>query len=103
MKPSKLELESLEIREQVLGPDHTHVGFSLTTLGELYRELGRPAEGEAPGRRGLAIAKATQGVTHPETAWSRGELVQTFLVQDKFTEAEEVLNKSHDGDRSGGR
>ena len=70
------------------------MGFSLTTLGELYRELGRPAEGEAPGRRGLAIAKSTQGVTHPETAWSRGELVQTLLVQDKYAEAEEVIDQS---------
>ncbi len=90
----KLELESLEIREKVLGPDHTHVGFSLTTLGEIYRKMGRPAEGEAPGRRGLAIAKASQGITHPETAWSRGVLVRTLLVQDKFAEAEKVLAQS---------
>jgi len=89
-----LELESLEIREKVLGPDHTHVGFSLTTLGEIYRKLGRSTEGEQPGRRGLAIAKATQGVTHPETSWARGNFVRTLLVQEKFIEAEEVLMQS---------
>jgi tetratricopeptide (TPR) repeat protein len=89
-----LELESLEIREKVLGPDHTHVGFSLTTLGEIYRKLGRAAEGEQPGRRGLAICEATQGVSHPETSWSRGNLVRTLLVQDKLTEAEGILTES---------
>jgi len=90
----EMELESLEIREKVLGPDHTHVGYSLSTLGELYRKLGRPAEGEAPGRRALVISKATQGLSHPETAWVRGNLVSTLLAQDKISEAEEVVTRS---------
>ena len=84
------EQESLAIREQVLGPDHLHVALSLSTLGEIYRRLDRPAEGEEPGRRALAISEASLGADHPETVGMRENLAATLLALGKVAEAESL-------------
>jgi len=66
------------------------VALSLCTLGEVYRKLGRPAEGEAPGRRALTLAEAIHGPDHPETVWMRDNLLETLQAQGKLAEADSL-------------
>src|SRR5262249_31506282 len=59
---------SLEIREQVLGPDHPDVANTLTVLASVARERGAYDESLSYSRRALAILERTVGPDHPLVA-----------------------------------
>ena len=60
-------LQSLRIREQVLGPDDPEVAYPLIGLGVLYYNQGKDAEAEPLYQRALHIREQVLGSNHPRT------------------------------------
>ncbi|MGB5055166.1 MAG: FxSxx-COOH system tetratricopeptide repeat protein, partial [Nitrospirales bacterium] len=79
---------ALAIREQALGPTHSHVAMSLNNLGELYRNQGKYAKAEPLFQRALAIVEQALGPTHPHVATSLNNLAGLYHNQGKYAEAE---------------
>ena len=64
----RTEQQSLSIRQQILGPDHTDVASALFGLGLYYRNAGAIPEAEEAYLRALAIREKAQGSDHPDVA-----------------------------------
>jgi tetratricopeptide (TPR) repeat protein len=60
-------LQSLRIREEVLGPDHPQVAYPLNGLASLYSEQGKYTEAEPLHQRALHIREQALGPDHPHT------------------------------------
>jgi tetratricopeptide (TPR) repeat protein/transcriptional regulator with XRE-family HTH domain len=72
---------ALQIREQVLGPDHPETAMSLSDLAGLLREQGDLAAAGPLHERALAVRQATLGADDPETANSHNNL--GWLLRDQ--------------------
>ena len=85
----QLGLRALEIKENILGPDHAEVGMILGTLADLHRFQGRLAEAEPLYQRSLAITEDIFGSDHPLVAnlLSQVALLKQDLGQNSEAEA----------------
>src|SRR5262249_55406927 len=61
---------ALDIRENVLGPDHPDVASSLSILAVLYEAKGDYVKAEPLFRRALEIREKALGPEHPDVASS---------------------------------
>ncbi len=74
-----LFVETLAIRERIVGPEHPKVAFPLLGLGALATEEGRFDEAEAHLLRALAIREASLGPEHPRVAFPLADLAKVAI------------------------
>jgi len=65
VRPERLYLRSLELKEQLFGPQHLEVALTLNNLGLFYKSLGRLAEARGAYTRALGIFQMVYGASHP--------------------------------------
>jgi eukaryotic-like serine/threonine-protein kinase len=63
-----LEIQTLEIRKRVLGPEHPYTLQSMTNLANVYLYEGKFPQAEALYTQALEIQKRVVGPEHPDTA-----------------------------------
>ena len=85
--------QSLQIMEQVFGPDHPDVANSLIGLAVLYSEQGKYAEAEPLYQRALRIQEQTLGPDHPDVAYPLLNLASLYKEQGKYAEAEPLYQR----------
>lgn len=76
------------------GPDHPDVGVVLSTLANLYRELGRYAEAEPLYWRALAIDERALGPDHPNVGTRLNNLANLYQDQGRYGEAEPLFKRA---------
>ena len=90
-----LFLRALQIREQLLGPEHLDVAASLNGLADLQREQGKPTEAEPRFQRALRIREEHLGPHHILVAISLANLANLYRDQGKHSEAEALYQRAH--------
>jgi len=83
-----LQLRVLQIREQILGPNHPEVASSLHYLATFNWVQGKYAEAEVLYLRTLQIREQILGPHHLEVAGSLNNLAILYLDQGRYTETE---------------
>ncbi|WP_198954263.1 CHAT domain-containing tetratricopeptide repeat protein [Moorena bouillonii] len=89
----------LEIRQQVLGPDHPDVAANLNYLGVLYSSQGRYQEAESLFQQALQLRKRWLGEEHPDVAESLNYLGVLYSSQGRYQEAEPLYQQALDLDK----
>ncbi len=79
--------QALEIREQILGPEHPDVATSLSNLASLCWDQSRYTEAEPLFLRALSIREQALGRDHPDVATSLHALALLYKAQDRYTQA----------------
>ncbi|MBX7079387.1 MAG: serine/threonine-protein kinase [Nannocystaceae bacterium] len=80
-------LQGLQLRERVLGSDHSDVAISLANLASVYESLGRLEEARTAYRRALAIDEAQFGERHPRVGALYNNMSQLLLELGAVEEA----------------
>lgn len=70
----RLHTESLEMKEELLGPQHPSVAISLSGIADFYVATGRRPLAIASAERALAILTESFGAEHPQTQYIRDQL-----------------------------
>jgi tetratricopeptide (TPR) repeat protein len=65
VRPERLYLRSLELKEQLFGPQHLEIALTLNNLGLYYKSLGRLVEARGAYTRALGIFQMIYGASHP--------------------------------------
>ncbi|GKZ26792.1 hypothetical protein AbraCBS73388_003177 [Aspergillus brasiliensis] len=86
----ELEIQVLELRKQVLGPEHPSTLTSKANLASTYRNQGRWKEAEELEVQVLELHKHMLGPEHPDTLTSKANLASTYRNQGRWKEAEEL-------------
>ncbi|WP_413164994.1 tetratricopeptide repeat protein [Capilliphycus salinus ALCB114379] len=86
--------EALEIRERLLGENHSDVEASISWLASLYRHQGRYKEAEAFYQRSIAILEKTLGEEHPHVAVSLNGLALLYTTLGYYHQAEAFYQRS---------
>src|SRR5262245_33833938 len=86
IRPERLYLRALELKQIVWGPEHPEVAHTLNNLALYYKALGRLAEARPLYERALAIFRRTQGASHDNTAAILYNLAQRLKAQAKAME-----------------
>jgi tetratricopeptide (TPR) repeat protein len=85
---------ALHIWEQVHGPDHPNVAYTLNNLAELYRDQSKYAQAELLYQRALHIFEQTQGPEHPDVAYPLHNLANLYREQGRYTQAEPLYQRA---------
>jgi len=85
---------ALQIRKQVLGPEHPDTAQSLANLALIYRKQGKYTEAEPLHQRALMICEQVLGPEHPDTVRTLITLAGLYWVQGKFAKAEPMLQRT---------
>jgi tetratricopeptide (TPR) repeat protein len=85
---------ALDMREEVLGPEHPLVASPLHGLSLLYQDQGKYAEAEPLCRRALHIWEQALGPTHPQIAEPLNSLANLCCRQGKYAEAEPLYQRA---------
>ncbi|PYH52144.1 uncharacterized protein BO96DRAFT_469401 [Aspergillus niger CBS 101883] len=86
----ELEVQVLELRKRVLGPEHPDTLASMSTLAWTYWYQGRWKEAEELQVQVLELSKQVLGPEHPGTLTSMSDLAMTYRNQGRWKEAEEL-------------
>jgi tetratricopeptide (TPR) repeat protein len=89
-----LLVQSLDIREKILSPEHTDVATGLNNLAYLYNEQGKYAEAELMYVRALNIREKTLDPADPRVATSLNNLAQLYRLQGKYEKAEPMYARA---------
>jgi CHAT domain-containing protein/tetratricopeptide (TPR) repeat protein len=89
-----LHLRALEIRQEVLGPDHPEVAMSLSNLGASYLGLGRYEDAQDALRRALAIDRTVLGPEHPAVAADIENLGELAMRRGDYVEADSLYSQA---------
>ncbi len=89
----RLETRSLQIREHVLGPQHTHVALSLTTLGNIYKLIDQPEKAVPYIERAVTIAEEAWGPDHGELWWMKRSLARALIDAGHIDRAHATLEE----------
>jgi serine/threonine protein kinase/tetratricopeptide (TPR) repeat protein len=81
-------LESVRLKEQILGKDHPDVAISLGNAAYVLSKLHRPEEALVYSERALAIDEKTFGVDHPSTALQLSNQADLLNLLGRFSEAD---------------
>ncbi|KAI3316912.1 hypothetical protein HD806DRAFT_541795 [Xylariaceae sp. AK1471] len=84
----RLEKQAMEIRKELLGPDHPDTLAIMNNLASTYWNQGRWKEAELLGVQVLEIRKEVLGPDHPSTLMSMTNLALTYSDQGRWKEAE---------------
>ncbi|KAI2885598.1 hypothetical protein CBS13152_7503 [Aspergillus niger] len=85
-----LDMQVMESRKQVLGPEHPDTLTSMGNLASTYRNQGRWKEAEDLEVQELEICKQVLGSKHPDTLTSMANLASTYRNQGRWKEAEDL-------------
>ncbi len=90
IRPEKLYLRSLELKERLFGAEHLEVGLTLNNLGLYYKSIGRLAESRSAYQRALPIFQIAFGGSHPNV----GDLLYNLAqLLKRESEALEVRSR----------
>ncbi|HEU5199018.1 MAG TPA: tetratricopeptide repeat protein, partial [Ktedonobacterales bacterium] len=87
---------ALQIREQLLGPEHLEVAASLNGLADLYRERGKQAEAEPLFKRALDLRERLLKPEDVLVAISWTNLANLYQDQGRYAEAEPLYLRARD-------
>jgi tetratricopeptide (TPR) repeat protein len=87
----RFQLEAVELREEVLGSDHSSTLTSMANLASTYRNQGRWEEAERLFVQVMGIRKTKLGADHPHTLSSMANLASTYRNQGRWEEAEKLF------------
>ena len=82
-----LALQSLQIREKVLGPEHRQTAQSLLVLGMLYAQMGVYDKALQMTRRALQISETAAGPEDPVTAAASHNLAMLYSEMGSYDQA----------------
>ena len=85
---------ALHIQEQMLGPPHPDVAYTLNGLAIVYVEQGKYAQAEPLCQRSLHIQEQALGPLHPDVASPLNGLANLYYQQGKYTQAEPLFQRS---------
>ncbi|HEY7199567.1 MAG TPA: tetratricopeptide repeat protein [Candidatus Dormibacteraeota bacterium] len=95
LRRARAQLErTLEIREELLGPDDHRTIATLSALGSLLQAQGDLAGAQAALERALPLAEATLGANHPDTAVILTNLAWTLRFQGDLAGARLHLERA---------
>jgi len=86
----ELEVQALETRKRVLGPEHPDTLISMANLASTYRNQGRWDHAEELEIQALETRKRVLGLEHPDTLISMANLASTYRNQGRWDQAEEL-------------
>jgi tetratricopeptide (TPR) repeat protein len=89
-----LYLQSLHLREQVLGPMHPEVAYPLYVVAELYREQGKYSEAAPLYQRAIRIWRQALGPDYPELAYPLRGLAELYHMQGNYLGAEPLYQEA---------
>jgi tetratricopeptide (TPR) repeat protein len=78
----ELGLQVLEIREQILGPEHPETLAAMASLATTRYELGKWKDAQAKREQVLEIQKRERGPAHPVTVNSMSDLARSYSKLD---------------------
>jgi len=90
----KLNNQSLEIDQRLLGNENPAVAQEFNNLGAIEMNRGNYPASEAYYRRALAITEAWYGTDHPATAANMTALAQPLTFDKKEAEAQSLLESA---------
>jgi tetratricopeptide (TPR) repeat protein/transcriptional regulator with XRE-family HTH domain len=85
---------ALRIREQLLGPEHLDLAFSINNLAGMYYFQGRYAEAEPLYLRALKLQEQNRGLEHHAAAQTLNNLGLLYKLQGKYEQAEPLFLRS---------
>ena len=84
--------ESLDIKRNLLGPDHPGIGNTLNDLAILNRKIGRLDEAEDLLTYSHYLTLTHLGRHHPKSITVANNLASLLVAQGKYQEAEQLLS-----------
>ena len=93
-KAEPLFEQALQIRKQVLGPEHPDTASSLNNLALLNVRIGDYAKAEPLLQQALQIFKKVLGPEHPETATALSNLAGLYYERGDYAKAEPLLQQA---------
>ncbi|KAJ5730155.1 P-loop containing nucleoside triphosphate hydrolase protein [Penicillium malachiteum] len=89
-KAEDLQLQVMETRKEMLGPEHPDTLTSMANLASTYRNQGRWKEAEDLQLQVMETRKEVLGPEHPSALTSMGDLASTYQNQGRWKEAEDL-------------
>jgi serine/threonine-protein kinase len=89
-----LYVEALAMYRSQLGPDHSEVGRTLSSLGGVRYEQGDVAGGVRDMGASLRIYRRAFGLSHPQTLYVMSQLGLFLREQGRYAEADSVLQET---------
>jgi tetratricopeptide (TPR) repeat protein len=89
-----LALDTLNIRESLLGPEHPDTAASLDQLARLHTATAAFAKAEPLYQRAIAIRTQALGAESPETAKSLHNLAELYARDGSYAKAEQVHKRA---------
>jgi CHAT domain-containing protein/tetratricopeptide (TPR) repeat protein len=97
MKYSEAEpiiLQSIDIGQRVLGPDHIEVSESLNNLGWFYMAQNKNTKAEPLFKQSLALMEKLRGPDHIDVARLVNNLAITYNAQARYAECESLFMRA---------
>jgi CHAT domain-containing protein/Tfp pilus assembly protein PilF len=85
---------ALEIRERMLGPDHSDVSQAINGLATIHYYKGEYSKAEPLYQRALAIREKSLGPEHPDVAASLNNLALLYSDLGDYAKAEPLLRRA---------
>ncbi|KAA8643699.1 uncharacterized protein ATNIH1004_010473 [Aspergillus tanneri] len=89
----ELGVQVMELRKQVLGPEHPHTLTSMAILASTYTNQGRWKEAEELEVQVIKLRKQVLGPEHPDTLTSMNNLACTWKLLGKVEDALALMEK----------
>src|SRR6266496_3438238 len=86
--------QALQIREQVLGPTHPDVAYTLERLGMLYWKEGKYEQAKLLYQRALYIQELAKGAEHTEIAHLLNDLAILSVEQGEHEQGERLYQRA---------
>ena len=86
--------KALEIRQQVLGPEHIDVASAMSNLAGLYVYIGKYIQAEILYQQARGMYEHILGPTHPCVATTINDLALLYREQGWFAQAEPFLEQA---------
>jgi CHAT domain-containing protein/Tfp pilus assembly protein PilF len=85
---------ALEIRERILGTEHSDVAIAINGLASLYYLKGEYVKAEPLHERALAIYEKAFGAEHPSVASSLNNLATIYSERGNYPKAESLYSRA---------
>ena len=95
-KAEPLHLQARDIREKVLGKEHSSYAVSLNNLAVLYESMGDYTKAESLFLQARDIAKEVLGEEHPHYATCLNNLALLYGAMGDYAKAEPLLLQARD-------
>src|SRR5206468_4710466 len=89
-----LAIQSLQLCEKALGPEHPKTATDLNNLGYLYATTGDYAKAEPLYQRALKIKEKALGPEHPSTAISLNNLALLYYHMGDYAKAKPLYERA---------